>query len=401
MKTLVVNCGSSSVKYVLIESDTEEVLARGIVERIGEQEPRFKHEADDTAMEGVCEAPDHEAAFHKMLDLLLSPEHGVIASPDEIHAVGHRVVHGGESFVESVLIDDEVKRHIRENAALAPLHNPPNLVGIEAAQRIFPDAPHAAVFDTAFHQHMPAHAYLYALPYELYAKHGIRRYGFHGTSHLYVTQRAAEMRGRPVDDFRVITCHLGNGCSMAAVRNGHSIDTSMGLTPLEGLVMGTRCGDIDPALVLHLQGLLDVTPRELDKLLNKESGILGVSGLSNDMRAVAEAAEQGNERAELALSIFAYRVRKYIGAYLAVLGGADAVVFTGGIGENAPAIRAEILSGLEALGILLDEDANTGTVGREGPITKPDSPVAVLVIPTNEELMIARDAARLAGEATA
>ena len=398
MITLVVNCGSSSIKYVLIESETEKVLARGVVERIGEAEPSFKHEADGAVVKGLCEAPDHEAAFHKMLGLLLSPEHGVISSPDEIHAVGHRVVHGGESFMESVLINDEVKRHIQENAALAPLHNPPNLMGIEAAQHVFPDVPHTAVFDTAFHQHMPAHAYLYAVPYRLYEEHGIRRYGFHGTSHLYVAQRAAEMLEKPYGDFRVITCHLGNGCSMAAVRNGHSVDTSMGLTPLEGLVMGTRCGDIDPAVVLHIQGLLGLAPREVDELLNKQSGVLGVSEISNDMRALREAAEQGNERAALARSIFAYRVRKYIGAYLAVLGGADAIVFTGGIGEKDPAIRAEALQGLDALGIVFDEEANKETFGKEGVITRRDSPVAALVIPTNEELIIARDAARLAGE---
>ncbi len=396
MNVLVVNCGSSSIKYALADTTTEKFLAKGLIERIGEAKPAFKHEAGGAKTTGDAQAPDHESAFRIMVRLLLEPPRAAVSSAADIHAVGHRVVHGGERFVDSALINDDVIAGIQANVSLAPLHNPPNLMGITAARHVFPSVPHVAVFDTAFHQHMPAHAYLYALPHKLYKELGVRRYGFHGTSHRYVFERAAQILGRPAAELRAITCHLGNGCSMAAVRGGISVDTTMGLTPLEGLVMGTRCGDIDPALVFYLQDRLSKTPAEIDKMLNKQSGVLGVSGLSNDMRVLEEAADNGNEQARLARSIFAYRVRKYIGAYLAVLGGADAVIFTGGIGERDPKVRAEAIRGLDALGICLDEEANRAAFGREGFITQPSSPVKAMVVPTNEEIIIARDTARLA-----
>ena len=396
MKVLVVNCGSSSIKYCLFESENEKLLARGRVERIGENRPQFEHLAGDIKTEGEAEAPDHEAALRKMVELLMKPEHGVIASPAEIEAVGHRVVHGGESFVESVLITSEVKAEIEKNFPLAPLHNPPNLAGIQAAESVFPAVPHVAVFDTAFHQGMPPRAYLYALPYELYAEHGVRRYGFHGTSHYYVSERAARMLDIPYKQFRAVTCHLGNGCSMAAVKGGRSIDTTMGLTPLEGLAMGTRSGDLDPAIVLYLQRRLGMSAEQVDRILNKESGLLGLSGLSNDMRTIDEAVNDGHKRARLAHAVFAYRIRKYLGAFLAVLNGADAVVFTGGIGENDAELRKEALEDMEALGIRLDSAANRRTQGCEAVISDPASPIRVLVVPTNEEIVIARDTVRIA-----
>ncbi|NQT51290.1 acetate kinase, partial [bacterium] len=357
MKILVINCGSSSIKYQLFDMADETLLAKGVVERIGEERSAVTHTAGDHTLSYEEPIADHEQTFAHIRRALLHPTHGVLASPDEIDAIGHRVVHGGEGFTGSVRIDDDVVGALEQYSHLAPLHNPPNLVGIRCANRAFPGKPNVGVFDTAFHESMPAHAYTYALPYELYAEQRIRRYGFHGTSHRFVAARAAEMLGVPLDEFHGITCHLGNGCSMAAVADGKSVDTTMGLTPLEGLVMGTRCGDIDPAIVLHLARSHGLSLDEIDRLLNKKSGLLGLSGLSNDVRTLLDAAPS-NPRARLALDVFCYRVRKYIGAYLAALGRAHAVVFTGGIGENAWPIRRQILEGLGNLGIELDAEAN-------------------------------------------
>jgi len=389
MKILVINCGSSSIKYQLFEMEGERLLAKGLVEKIGEETSIVRHSAGGQELRYQGRIPDHEHAFSHIRKALMDPTSGVIASPDEIDAIGHRVVHGGETFVASTLIDDEVIATLEEYSALAPLHNPPNLVGIRAAAKAFPGKPNVGVFDTAFHQSMPRHSYVYALPYELYEKGRIRRYGFHGTSHRFVTMRAAQILAVPLDEFYAITCHLGNGCSMTAVARGRSVDTSMGLTPLEGLVMGTRSGDIDPAIIFHLARNNGSDLDAIDALLNKKSGLLGVSGVSNDCRTVLEAAAQ-SDRARLAIDVFCYRVRKYIGAYLAVLGRAHAIVFTGGIGENGPPIRRQALEGLGGLGIELDLKANE-VRGREADISTPASRIRVLVVPTNEELMIARD----------
>ena len=396
MKVLVINAGSSSIKYQLFDMATERVMAKGLVERIGEGAGRVLEEINGRKFERRKAVANHSEAFKEIVADLLSPEHGVIKSIDEIDAVGHRVVHGAEKFSDSVVIDGSVLAAIRECVPLAPLHNPPNLTGIEAAQQHLPRVPHVAVFDTAFHQTMPQTAFVYAVPYELYERDRIRRYGFHGTSHRFVSERAADILGLPRDRFTGITCHLGNGCSATAVKDGRSVDTSLGMTPLEGLVMGTRSGDIDPAIIFHLAGVKGMSLQAINDMLNKKSGLLGLSGVSNDMRSVAQAANQGNRRAQLALQVFAYRVKKYIGSFLAALGGAQAVVFTGGIGENDFRTRARICEGLEALGIRLDPAKNEAACGREGDISTPDSPVRVLVIPTNEELVIARDTAALA-----
>ena len=390
MKVLVINCGSSSIKYQLFEMDGERLLARGIVEKIGEGAAVVKHTAGEHAVRYEAPIADHEQAFAHIAKALMDPNDGVIASPGELDAVGHRVVHGGESFVASTRITDEVVATIEQFSGLAPLHNPPNLVGIRCAEKTFPGKPHVAVFDTAFHQTMPRHAYVYALPYKLYTEGRIRRYGFHGTSHRFVAARAAEILGIPPDQFNAITCHLGNGCSMAAVAGGRSVDTTMGLTPLEGLVMGTRSGDIDPAIIFHLARTNGLGLDEIDDLLNKKAGLLGLSGLSNDTRPLLDAAPS-NRQARLALDVFCYRVRKYVGAYLAVLGRTDAVILTGGIGENAASLRRQILEGLGGLGLELDDAANAAAAGREADISTPGSRVRILVVPTNEELMIARD----------
>jgi len=395
MKVLVINAGSSSIKYQLFTMATERVVAKGLVERIGEPQGRVVREAGGSETSRDKVVPGHAEAFKEIVEDLLD---GVISGLDEIEAVGHRVVHGGEKFTAAALVTDDVLQAIRECVPLAPLHNPPNLTGIEAARQLLPGVPHVAVFDTAFHQTMPETAYVYAIPYELYRDDGVRRYGFHGTSHRYVAERAAEMLGIPLARLDAVTCHLGNGCSVAAVKAGRCVDTSMGLTPLEGLVMGTRCGDIDPAIIFHLAEVKGLAFAEINDILNKRSGLLGLSGVSNDMRSVTRAAAEGNERARLALAVFAYRVRKYIGAYLAALGRADAVVFTGGIGENAPQRRADILSGLDRLGIRLDSAKNARARGAEADVSVDDSPVRVLVIPTNEELVIARDTAAIAAK---
>jgi acetate kinase len=398
MKVLVINCGSSSLKYQLFDMANEQRLARGLIERIGEKASQASHWTDSRKIDQRVRISDHDAAFEILRANLLSPDFGSIASPDEIHAIGHRVVHGGETFVDSTLIDERVIDTIIECSSLAPLHNPPNLAGIRAAQKLFPSAVHVAVFDTAFHRDLPPHAYHYAIPYDYYQRLHVRKYGFHGTSHRFVALRAAEMLGIHRDQLNAITCHLGNGCSMAAIHHGKSIDTTLGLTPLEGLVMGTRSGDIDPGVIFHLAAQDRLTIRQLDDLLNKKSGLLGLSGVSNDMRTVCEAADAGNDRARLALDVFCYRIRKYIGAYLAVLGTAHAVVFTGGIGENAPIVRQKSTVGLESLGILFDAALNAAATGREATFSAPESRIKLLVIPTNEELLIARDTRDIASK---
>jgi acetate kinase len=391
MKVLVINAGSSSLKYQLIDMANESALAVGLCERIGVNngiitQKRF----DGKKLEEQTDLPTHKLALAEVVKALTDPEFGVIKDMTEINAVGHRVVHGGEQFTTSALIDTSVEQAIKDCFELAPLHNPPNMMGITACAEIMPGTPMVAVFDTAFHMTLPAYAYMYALPYDLYEKHGIRKYGFHGTSHMYVARRATAMLGKSEKDVKIITCHLGNGSSITAVKGGKSIETSMGFTPLEGVAMGTRCGSIDPAVVPFIMEKEGLSTREVDNLMNKKSGVLGISGISNDFRDLDEAASNGNQRAELALEVFAYKIKKFIGEYSAVLNGADAVVFTAGIGENSATIRQRILSGLEGLGIKIDDEKNK-IRGQEIDISTPDSKVRVLVIPTNEELAIARD----------
>ena len=399
MKVLVINAGSSSLKYQLINMKDESVLAKGNVERIGMPQPLLKHTPqgkDAVAIHG--DFKDHVAAIKKVIETLIDKEYGVIHSMDEIKAVGHRVVHGGERFSSSVVIDDEVMKAIEANIELAPLHNPANIMGINACRNVMPGTPMVAVFDTAFHQTMPQKAFMYAIPYDAYEKFGVRRYGFHGTSHKYVSLKAADMLGKPVESLKIITCHLGNGSSIAAVNHGKSVDTSMGFTPLEGLPMGTRSGSIDPAILSYLMEKEDMTCEEVNGVLNKESGMLGLSGISSDFRDLHQAAAEGNERAQLALDLFNYEVKKYIGAYATAMGGVDCIVFTAGIGENTPKVRANACSGLEFMGIKIDDERNEyvlGKLDREGEISTDDSSVKVLVIPTNEELMIARETLEL------
>ncbi len=388
---LVINCGSSSLKYQLLNMEAEQVLAKGLVERIGMQVGRhhYSRPGSDKLSEELP-VPDHARAIELLLAALVSPDHGVIESMKDIAAVGHRVVHAGEKYSSSVLIDPDVVAALEECIPLAPLHNPPNIVGIKAAQSALPDAPMVGVFDTAFHQTMNDWAYVYPLPHQYYSEFGVRRYGFHGTSHRYVTIRAAEMLDRAPNTCNFITCHLGNGASVCAVRNGRSIDTSMGFTPLEGLVMGTRCGDIDPAIVGFLSKKLGVTLDEIDRILNKESGIYGISGISSDLRDVEREYAAGNERARLALEVYCYHIRKYIGAYAVALGHVDAIVFTAGVGENGSMIREWACRGLEIIGAELDPFEN-GVRHDEAIISKPASRTKIMVVPTNEELMIARD----------
>jgi len=374
----------------------ERPLATGLVEKIAEETSFVSQKGGQRDISFERRVVDHHAAFEIITENLTGPDAAVIDSLAEVAAVGHRVVHGAEQFVASTRIDEAVEKAIERFSELAPLHNPPNLTGIREARKAIPHALHVAVFDTAFHQTMPPRAWRYAIPAEFYRKHGIRRYGFHGTSHRYVTQRAAELLEIPLAKLDAITCHLGNGCSVTAVKGGRSVDTSMGFTPLEGVVMGTRSGSIDPAIPIFMAATLGMTPSQVDNVLNKNSGLLGLSGLSNDMRRVCEAARAANEDARLALEVFAYSVKKYIGAYMAVLGGARAVVFTGGIGERGQDVREMILDGLEGVGIILDNAANARVLGAEGTVTTDDSPVKVLVIPTNEELLIARDTVAIA-----
>ena len=379
MKILVINCGSSSLKYQFIDMKDESVLAKGLVEKTGMEKQTI-----------TAEMPNHEVALKLVMDALINESYGVIKDFKEIDAVGHRVVHGGEDFANSVLIDDKVMKSIEDCIDLAPLHNPPNIIGIKACQKLLPGVKMVAVFDTAFHQTMPDYAYMYAIPYEYYEKYKIRRYGFHGTSHRFVSKRASELMGKKIEQCNIITCHLGNGASVAAIKNGKTIDTSMGFTPLEGLIMGTRSGDIDPAVIPFLSEKEKMSIKEIDTLLNKKSGVLGVSGVSSDFRDIEGESEKGNDRPRLALDMFHTRVKKYIGAYMAELGNVDAVVFTAGLGENSAESRKEICKGLESLGIEIDVDANK-TRGKEQLISKKNSKIKVFVIPTNEELVIARD----------
>ena len=391
MKILVINSGSSSVKYQLLDMENEEVLCKGIAERIGLHGSRIVHRKGGEKHIIERELPNHEVALQGVLEILTDEKLGVIKNLSEISAVGHRVVHGGEKFSGSVLIDDEVMKALEENIDLAPLHNPPNIMGIRAVQKLLPGVPNVAVFDTAFHQTMPKKAYLYAIPIELYEEHRIRRYGFHGTSHRYVSKRAAEILGKPYESLKIITAHLGNGASIAAVMYGKSVDTSMGFTPLEGLVMGTRSGDIDPAIVIHLQKKLGMSADEVYEMLNKKSGVLGLFKKSSDMRDIEDAALAGDELARLVLDIYEYRIAKYIGAYAAAMNGVDVIVFTAGVGENSPIIREEICENyLGFLGVKIDKEKNDFK-GEERIISTPDSKVTVMVVPTNEELMIARD----------
>ncbi len=388
---LVLNCGSSSLKYQLLEMDHETLLAKGLVERIGLEEGNhvYKRPGRDD-VDVVRPVPDHKAAVALVLEALTDPAHGVIGSYAEIAAVGHRVVHAGEKYAGSVMITPDVMAALEECSSLAPLHNPPNIVGIRAAQAVLPDAPMVGVFDTAFHQTMPDTSYIYPLPYEMYLQHRIRRYGFHGTSHRYVTLRAAAMLGRDPSETNLITCHLGNGASVAAVRGGKSVDTSMGFTPLEGLVMGTRSGDIDPAIIGHLERNLGMGVDAVEKMLNKQSGLLGISGVSSDLRDVEREYANGNDRCRLALEVYCYHIRKYIGAYAVALGRVDGIVFTAGVGENDSLVREWSCRGLEIIGALLDPFKNA-TRRDEAVISKMSSRVAIMIVPTNEELMIARD----------
>lgn len=396
MKVLVINCGSSSLKYQLIDMTTEESLAQGLVERIGIEGSVLTQKVEGKDKYIVKEQmKDHKDAIRLVLAALVDENNGVIKSMDEISAVGHRVVHGGEKYKESVVINDEVKANIEECFKLAPLHNPANMIGIKACEELMPNTPMVAVFDTAFHGTMPEDAYLYALPYELYEKHGIRKYGFHGTSHKYVSQTCAEVMGRDIKDLKIITCHLGNGASLCAVKNGVSVDTSMGFTPLEGLAMGTRCGNIDPAIVTFLMKEEGLSVDEVNDLLNKKSGVLGISGISSDFRDIEDAAfNKDDRRAKLALKIFEYKIRTTIGAYAAAMGGVDAIVFTAGVGENGPETREKCLEGLEFLGVEIDREANN-VRGKVREISKAGCKVKAFVIPTNEELVIARDTLEL------
>lgn len=395
MKILVLNCGSSSVKYKLIDSDSKKVLAEGGVEKIGLPDSFLKFKKPDGEKETIyVSMPTAKEAVKNILDLLTDPKNGVVKSLDEIEAVGHRVVHGMEDFSESVIITPDVIKKVKEAYSVAPLHNPANVTGIEAVESLIPDVPQVAVFDTAFHQTMPAKAFMYALPYDLYEKYGVRRYGFHGTSHRYVSKRACEFLGLPYEKQRIITCHIGNGGSITAIRDGVSVDTSMGLTPTEGLMMGTRSGDVDPGALIYLMEREHLDAAGLSKLVNKQSGVLGVSGKSSDMRDIEAAIEAEDDKAKLALEMYEYRIIKYIGAYVAVLGGVDVIVFTGGVGENQVRTREAICKQLAYLGVTFDSEANK-VRGQEIEISGKDSKVHVVVIPTDEEMMIAQDTAAL------
>jgi len=391
MKILVINSGSSSIKYQLFRMPEQEVIAKGLLEKIGEENSHFSQKSAKGTVELKARIADHEQGIGFIIRMLADPEHGVMPSVSEIEGVGHRVVHGGEDLTASVRVTDAVVQMVQSYADLAPLHNPPNLMGIEACKKALPGAVQVATFDTAFHHTIPAFAHLYAIPRGMYEKYKIRRYGFHGTSHRYVSRRLAQLFGQKPEELNMITCHLGNGCSVCAIAKGMSVDTSMGMTPLEGLIMGTRSGDIDPAIIFYL---IDkgYTPQDINSILNKKSGLLGISEISNDMRNLAEAKDKGDERAAFAIEMFCYRLKKYIGSYFAALGKTDAVVFTGGIGENNAATRSRSLAGLGPLGIELDERKNESAVmGFEGPIHAVSSKVKVYVIPTNEELQIACD----------
>ncbi|HWR82894.1 MAG TPA: acetate kinase [Candidatus Deferrimicrobium sp.] len=396
MKVLVINCGSSSVKYQLIDTQSEVALAKGIVARIGMSGSVLTHKPFDRPEVKVsADILDHIMAIEYVVSILLSANHGVIKDRSEIQAVGHRVVHGGEKFTDSILITQQVSQEIRNLIDLAPLHNPHNLRGIEACRKTLPGIPQVAVFDTAMHYKMPPHAYIYGLPYVMYKRYGIRRYGFHGMSHRFVSERAAAMLCKPMAELKMITCHLGNGASVAALDGGISIDTSMGFTPLEGLLMGTRSGDLDPAVILHVMSREELSLHEANTLLNKHSGLAGISGVSSDMREIIEAADNGNSNARLALDVYCYRLKKYIGAYVAALGGLDALVFTGGIGENSAKVRSLTCRNLSILGMEVDESKNSQAKAIECDVSAASSKVRLLVVPTNEELVIARDTRRI------
>ncbi|MCB9209077.1 MAG: acetate kinase [Ignavibacteriales bacterium] len=395
MKILVLNCGSSSIKYQMIETNTQEALAKGQVERIGMSSAVLTHEPKGKEkIRIVGEILDHSIAMEYVIAVLLSPNHGVITDRKEIEAVGHRVVHGGETFSGSVLITDEVMKALKDNIELAPLHNPPNLKGITAAKEHLPNVPQCGVFDTAFHASMPPHAFLYGIPYKLYKRYKIRRYGFHGTSHRFVSERAAKLLNKSLDELKIITAHLGNGGSMAAVKNGKSVDTTMGFTPLEGLLMGTRSGDLDPSIVTYVMGKEELSISEVNTMLNKHSGLVGISGESSDMREIEQAVEDGDKKATYAFDVFTYRIKKYVGSYAAAMGGLDALVFTGGIGENSVKVREAVCKEMEFLGIKLDPNSNEKPNG-EAILTTNDSKVKVLRIPTNEELVIAMDTEKI------
>lgn len=393
MQILVVNCGSSSLKFQLIDSETEEVSASGLCERIG-LDGSITYKTNGEKYEKEIALPDHEVAIKEVLDTLLDEKIGVLKSLSEINAVGHRLVHGGEKFASSVVITEEVIKAIESCNDLAPLHNPANLLGVRACQDVMPGVPNVAVFDTAFHQTMPKKAYLYGLPKEYYEKYGVRRYGFHGTSHSFVSNRLAELAGLDKNNSRMIICHIGSGASISAIKDGESIDTTMGMTPLEGLMMGTRSGDIDPAIIEYICNKENISVGEMTTILNKNSGALGLSGISNDYRDLIEAMESGNEDAKNAIEVMVYRVTKYIGAYYVALGGVDAIALTAGAGENNTIIREKILDGISALGVVIDHEANQ-VQGEERLVTMPESKVPVWVVPTNEELAIARETARL------
>ncbi|MCX6934869.1 MAG: acetate kinase [Verrucomicrobia bacterium] len=393
MKILVLNCGSSSIKYQFLEMAGEPILlAKGLLERIGLSDSEFSQKTHDgREYSVVAYIPDHSVAISLLIEALTSKEHGVISNVNEIDAVGHRVVHGGEDFTKSVLINDQVKAKIKECIELAPLHNPANLKGIEAIDAIVPGIPQVAVFDTSFHQTMPKHAFIYGVPYEYYEKYKVRRYGFHGTSHKYVAQKACELLNLDINKSKLVTCHLGNGASITAVKNGQSVDTSMGLTPVEGLLMGTRCGGTGLGAILYIMGKENMGIKDVGNMINKKGGLLGISGLSPDMRDLSKAADNGNERAALAIEVFAYGVRKYIGSYTFAMGGVDAIVFTGGIGENSKHIREKICNGLDFIGLHFDVEKNNQVQGIAADISTPDSTVKCVVMPTNEELVIAND----------
>ncbi|HBG13985.1 MAG TPA: acetate kinase [Synergistaceae bacterium] len=396
MKVLVLNCGSSSLKYQLFDMTSEEVLAKGLVERIGIDGSRVKHEK--TGVEPLkfdIPIPNHKVGIKVVLDTLLDGDQGVIRNLDELRAVGHRVVHGGEKFARSVIVTPEVLDVIEECVPLAPLHNPANLMGIKAMMEVLPDVPQVAVFDTAFHQTMPDYAYIYGLPFHYYEKQRVRRYGFHGTSHFYVAYRAAEMLGKPIEDLKIVTCHLGNGSSISAVKGGRSIDTSLGFGTVPGVLMGTRCGDVDPTVILYLMEQDGIDPKSMSHIVHKESGLQGISGISSDLRDVEEAAAEGNDRARLALDILCYGIRKHVCAYAGAMGGIDAIVFTAGIGENSTTVRRMVCQGLEFLGAKINLERNN-VRGKEAFINEPDSRVSIMVVPTNEELVIARDTRELA-----
>lgn len=400
MKILVINCGSSSLKYQLMDMETQDSLAKGLVERIGLPGAMLTHRPIKGEKEVItAEIPDHGAAIELVIDAVLNPDYGVIKSLSEINAVGHRVLHGGEKVSGSVLIDGNVKEAIIECIELGPLHNPANLAGILACEKLIPGIPQVAVFDTAFHQTMPAEAYLYGIPYELYEKYKIRRYGFHGTSHKYVGRRAAQVLGKRIEKLKIITCHLGNGSSLTAVKHGKSVETSMGFTPLEGLMMGTRSGDIDPTIVSYIMNKENLSSDQVNDFLNKKCGVLGLSGISSDFRDLQKAAEEGNYRAQLAIDVFVHDVKKYIGAYAAILDGVDSIVFTAGLGENSPIIRKSICDTLGYLGVSIDDEKNETARGKEADISKWGAKCRVLVIPTNEELMIALDTMEIVSHA--